>query len=871
MPGILPMKVIKLGTSAQSRIAQACDRCRSKKIRCDGVTPCCTQCANVGFECKTSDKLSRRAFPRGYTESLEERVRALEQEVRELKDLLDEKDEKIDILSRIHSRSPASRTTSNEHSLNVAEGEPSSEHETPPEDTFKVQQSPSLLDGEADSYFMGGSSGRAFIGITISIASRRAQRLNDIDTFKTKVQESGKPCSKFETESFFATCKSLTSSPKASSARSPVAKAPPRLVSDQMINIFFQEWAPLFPVLHRPTFLNFYTQCMADPEHMNDQHAVAQLNLVFGIAALSAEWNKQSTESFERQWRDAIEAVLSENTLATLQSLVLAQVYCIAKGDYTKLLHYKGMAISLSHRLGLHQSQKRFSLGALTSETRKRIFWTLYTLDCFSAALLGLPKLLNEDDIQTEYPVDIDDENVSERGFQSTLPGESTRLSSALALFRGSRILAKVLDEMYPASLSYDLSLQKIGALNDELDKWLGSLPAHLRLQFVQDKPSTNIVGSRSPFLSLTYQYIRTLIHRPAVGSSLGTKASSSIVALANSSKHIIQIIQLLEERRMSFSFCLNKKELLLLSGFGLLFQGLDLNRKGKLMQDSQRLVCSVITSLERNAALGSAEFRGVACAMLSIDGPWKPAQAAKTSSNLRKKSDGSMEAPATKVKTGRKQLQAMASRFSTGRISSIKKEGNIERRATAPASSTLPRQFARSSTQLSLSSAVSEPIQPQSHHQSTHRTFSASASTPDVPNLDYLSFGDDGGPTPSYPNVGGGNTTKDLNTDELTGCLTSPPLPVSFDSFFTSTDGLGPFIAQSPSTSQFDWGPDLWTLTTDMSSQQAAQSVLSFTEEELTSGEEWSIHDGGSDHRGIAMPNTDGYGLEALQGNIGV
>lgn len=110
MPGILPMKVIKVGgTGTSSRIAQACDRCRSKKIRCDGVRPCCTQCANVGFECRTSDKLSRRAFPRGYTESLEERVRALETEVKDLKDLLDEKDEKIDVLSRIHSFSSSSQ------------------------------------------------------------------------------------------------------------------------------------------------------------------------------------------------------------------------------------------------------------------------------------------------------------------------------------------------------------------------------------------------------------------------------------------------------------------------------------------------------------------------------------------------------------------------------------------------------------------------------------------------------------------------------------------------------------------------------------------------------------------------------------------
>ena len=112
MPGILPMKVIRVGNNAQNRIAQACDRCRSKKIRCDGIRPQCTQCANVGFECKTSDKLSRRAFPRGYTESLEDRVRTLEGEARELKDLLDEKDEKIDVLSQIHSFSAPSRKRS---------------------------------------------------------------------------------------------------------------------------------------------------------------------------------------------------------------------------------------------------------------------------------------------------------------------------------------------------------------------------------------------------------------------------------------------------------------------------------------------------------------------------------------------------------------------------------------------------------------------------------------------------------------------------------------------------------------------------------------------------------------------------------------
>jgi hypothetical protein len=156
------MKVIKVGSNSQSRIAQACDRCRSKKIRCDGIRPCCSQCANVGFECKTSDKLSRRAFPRGYTESLEERVRTLEGEVRELKDLLDEKDEKLEMLSKMHSTRRPSTITTAPSPPDRKEVVP-----TPPkEDIFRVQASPLLLGVEnSDSYFMGASSGRAFVGM----------------------------------------------------------------------------------------------------------------------------------------------------------------------------------------------------------------------------------------------------------------------------------------------------------------------------------------------------------------------------------------------------------------------------------------------------------------------------------------------------------------------------------------------------------------------------------------------------------------------------------------------------------------------------------------------------------------------------------
>lgn len=206
------MKMIRVGQNSQSRIAQACDRCRSKKIRCDGVRPCCTQCANVGFECKTSDKLSRRAFPRGYTESLEDRVRALEAEVRELKELLDEKDEKIDVLSRIHNFSPISRKSS--LSPNVAL-QVKAEPESTKEETILVEI-PAPVNPSSSS---SGTSTTAAL----------------IAAFEERVSESGRNCPPISSDLLLRTAHVSCKTSVAASAGN-VSPAPPRLLSDQYIS-----------------------------------------------------------------------------------------------------------------------------------------------------------------------------------------------------------------------------------------------------------------------------------------------------------------------------------------------------------------------------------------------------------------------------------------------------------------------------------------------------------------------------------------------------------------------------------------------------------------------------------------------------------
>ncbi|TPX10762.1 uncharacterized protein E0L32_008331 [Thyridium curvatum] len=892
MPGILPMKVIKVGTSSQSRIAQACDRCRSKKIRCDGIRPCCTQCANVGFECRTSDKLSRRAFPRGYTESLEERVRVLEAEVRDLKDLLDEKDEKIDMLSRMHGNQRHSSQSSCGQSppSHDARREPSAP--PPKEDTFRVQASPLLLGVEnSDSYFMGASSGRAFI-----------------ESFKRKIQENGKSCSDFNVEAFLHIqgCYPLV---QASQSQSP--RVPPRMFSDRCVNVYFQEWSPLFPVLHKPQFLHIYEEFVADPDKIKNNHKIAQLYLVFSIAALSGEDpDFEQIASCEAHWQRALDAILMDNTIITLQCLVLALMYCTARADYKRLQHYKGVAVGLSHRLGLHQSQKRFSFGALTIETRKKVFWTLYTLDCFSAAILGLPKLLKDDDIHAEYPSDTDDEYVTEKGFQPTLPGEYTRLSSALALFRAARILAKVLEKNYPAATSHELSLQQMAALEAELDEWNDALPQHLKLIFQQDKPSTHVTGSRSPLLSLAYYYIRTLIMRPAVGSSLGQKAAPAVISISDSSKRIVQIIQLLEERNMSFSFCLNKADVLIICGMTLLYQSVDLKQDSKLMKDGERLVNSVIKIADKMKAPGAYDLKRVAAMLVTLDEPVGTALPSPPKDSPRM----SMAAPPQRPSPPASQQPAKKTSGSLGRLAAasvsetdLLRQQEKLRRMTMPNNNANRPDLHRSSSRASFDSprpdvSFNRLSLPQVQSQMLARL---SPQPKHNQNLDYLSLnGNAQTPQPQSPNQGRPQqrthqqpqhhfSPAQLNQkisgvspsewEALLGSLDGGQLNV-YDAMY---GGPALALAETPVSANSlsgGWSPDAWDLSGfnlgDFGSTPAApQSVLSLSDESLSSGEELTTSDLGLsvnslDYHSSLVPTSlptsaDGFSLDNLDSHF--
>lgn len=120
------------------------------------------------------------------------------------------------------------------------------------------------------------------------------------------------------------------------------------------------------------------------------------------------------------------------------------------------------------------------------------------------------------------------------------------------------------------------------------------------------------------------------------MGSTLDQKAAPALISISNSSKHIIQIVELLEERNMTFSFCLNKTDVLVVCGMTLLYQTLALKHDSKLSKEGQKLVNRVIGMLLKAQAPGAQDFKRISGMIVRVDdaGPPTPPQSSPDASS---------------------------------------------------------------------------------------------------------------------------------------------------------------------------------------------------------------------------------------------
>lgn len=175
--------------------------------------------------------------------------------------------------------------------------------------------------------------------------------------------------------------------------------------------------------------------------------------------------------------------------LLTIQTIVFMIMFLQSTAKLPVCYAYLGIALRACCRLGLHRNiPNRFN--PIELEERKRIFWLARKMDSYVGAVLGLPQMLSDDDIDQELPTEIDDEYITSEGLRP-MPADAFPLMKATnAHTRLTNILRKVVRYIYPvkgvmgsenADSRYTISHKRIRELERDLQSWMDQLPTELR------------------------------------------------------------------------------------------------------------------------------------------------------------------------------------------------------------------------------------------------------------------------------------------------------------------------------------------------------------------------------------------------------
>ncbi|KAJ7741999.1 fungal-specific transcription factor domain-containing protein [Mycena maculata] len=500
------------------RPERSCDFCRQRKTRCDGltgpngvVTAQCSQCLEFGVPCTYTVNPTRQ---RGPTSKL---VADLRREIAELK-------------ARLRSLSVCSQCT---------QPLPQQDVTRPLRDTAKGGKAITREDDELVESFhrisIEGIQGKVFGPAStyalLSSALKKEKYLGrPLKVSRRQVYWEPLP---WDQELY---------------EKQPHFVYPASDLIDSLLELYFTNVHPIFPVLHRPSF----ERDVAEGLYFTDIKFGATLLAVLAVASrysddprvfIDGETALSSGYKFIAQVNIFVQCLCLELAIYDVQLCFLLAVYSLGTSAPQAAWYHMGVGIrSLQHWCS--HDRKRTD-DKFDEELWNRVFWCFFALDRMVAAFVGRPPAIHTDDYDIDPLLEVDDE-CWERGF--TQPLERPSLLSYFACFlRLCEILGDTLHRLYASKrlktrmgwIGTDWEQDTVAELDSAMNDFFDSIPAHLR----RDPNGQGVFLDQSTTLHVMYYYIQIMIHRPYIqkqsplaGPSLAicTRAARSALSVAS-------------------------------------------------------------------------------------------------------------------------------------------------------------------------------------------------------------------------------------------------------------------------------------------------------------------------------------------------
>ncbi|KAH9926304.1 uncharacterized protein BXZ73DRAFT_49447 [Epithele typhae] len=340
---------------------------------------------------------------------------------------------------------------------------------------------------------------------------------------------------------------------------------PQKDLLDTLVDAYFREVNNLNPVLHEPSFKRSVLQGL----HLRRGGFGAVVLLVCANAGRFVDDPRVlvpgTTElaSAGWAWYDKVDRVwllpVAPVELHDIQIHALMAAFLWSTAAPQAACPVISSGIRLAIDIGANRKMMYSSPPTLEEELYKRAFWCLVAQDWMVAYGLGRPPTIHDEDIDVGLPMECDDEywldDLGKPSFKQP-DGKPSKITAFNCYIRLSQILLFAVRTIYAVTkvrmqatrADPNWEQRVVAELDSSLNKWVDSLPAHLRW----DPERTDTVFlTQSGLLFAHYYHSQIAVHRPFMSPTTNGAPRSfpSHIICMNAARSALHVLDMVHQR----------------------------------------------------------------------------------------------------------------------------------------------------------------------------------------------------------------------------------------------------------------------------------------------------------------------------------
>ena len=334
---------------------------------------------------------------------------------------------------------------------------------------------------------------------------------------------------------------------------------PPRRTANLLLEIHWNRSQIIFPWVDRIRFMKQYEALWSDHEDLapflDEQVFYCILNIIFALSyKIDPNTDPEEQERLSDAHFSRAQSLLSFNLLeishiGMVQALLLLAQYLQSTNMPRQCFQCVSLAIWIAQDIGLNMPETILPFQSQHErEIARRLWHGCILMDRVTAMTFGRPTHISQEVAKmSPLPSAIDDEFLddtgSKEGVQPT--GQPSRLDFFIAYCELHIILGDILsffytsrtqpghstpDDQFPReNLAGDEHIDKLLQLERTLELWRGKLKPHHQIDFgFQDQPTDQVFRRQAISLRARFLHIRILLYRPFFSKPPPTSSSLS-------------------------------------------------------------------------------------------------------------------------------------------------------------------------------------------------------------------------------------------------------------------------------------------------------------------------------------------------------